>query len=247
MTYELGMKNSLFANRIQLNLAVYHIKTKDIQISGPSSVLTNPGLVTKNFGSVKTDGFEIELAAKVAQGVRVNGGFSYSNPKFGSDAFDFGAGTACLSIPQCAGQVIVAPPGTPILNPSPLAPTRNILALKGNHLPRTPRMQITGGLDLFGDINDSGLRWTATGNFRFEDKQYAFNNNISTYGPRTIINLRAGIETDHYNVALFVNNLTNDHTPEITSVNARLSDFQGDLDGYLPLGRMFGIQAGYKF
>ena len=253
VTYEIGSKNSLFDNRLQFNVAVYHIDTKGIQISGPSSVPTNPGLVTKNFGSVHNTGFEAELVAKVAQGVRLNGGFSYANPRFGSDAYDFGAGTACLSIPQCAGRVIIATPGTPLnpvatlANGMPNTANKTVLSLDGLHLPRTPRMQITGGMDLFGDIGSSGLRWTATGNFRYEDKQYAFNNNISTYGPRTIVNLRAGIETDSYNVALFVNNLTNDHTPEITSVNARLSDFQGDLDGYLPLGRMFGITAGYKF
>ena len=41
--------------------------------------------------------------------------------------------------------------------------------------------------------------------------------------------------------------LTNDHTPEIVSVNARLSDFGGDLDGYLPVGRQFGVTVGAKF
>ncbi len=251
VTYEIGLKNSLLDNHLQLNLAIYHIDTKSIQISGPSSVPTNPGLVTKNFGSVHTTGFELEGAAKVATGVKLSAGVSYANPKFGSDAYDYGAGTACLSIPQCAARVIVAAPGT-ALNPALPPPNgvnttnKNVLSLAGLHLPRTPRLQLTGGLDLDGAISDT-MRWNATANFRFEDKQYAFNNNISTYGPRTIVNIRVGIETDSYTLSAFCNNLTNDHTPEIVSVNARLSDFGGDLDGYLPLGRMFGVTGGVKF
>ena len=244
-TYEIGLKNSLFDNKLQLNIAVYHIDTRSIQISGPATVPTNVGLVTKNFGSVHTTGFETELAATVATGVRLNAGIAYADPKFGSDALDYGAGAGCLSIPACAGRVITAVAGTP-LNPNLGSPTRFILSLDGLHVPRTPRLQLTGGFDLFGDVTDR-VRWTATAAFRYEDKQYVFNNNVSTYGPRTIVNLRAGFEADHWNVSGFVNNLTDDHTPEIVSVNARLSDFQGDLDGYLPLGRMFGVTAGYKF
>ena len=84
-------------------------------------------------------------------------------------------------------------------------------------------------------------------NVRYETKQYAFNNNISWYGPRTIVNLRAGVENETFSISAYVNNLTNDHTPEIVSVNARLSDFGGDLDGYLPIGRQYGITLGAKF
>lgn len=248
ITYEIGLKNSLLDNHLQVNLAIYHIDTKSIQISGPSSVATNPGLVTKNFGSVHNTGFELEGVAKLAPGVKVNAGISYATPNFGSDAYDYGAGSACLSIPQCAGRVIVAAPGTAL---NPVGPpinvaNKNVLSLSGLHLPRTPRLQLTAGMDLDGPISGD-LRWNATAAFRYEDKQYAFNNNISTYGPRTIVNLRAGLETGGWSLSAFVNNLTDDHTPEIVSVNARLSDFGGDLDGYLPLGRMFGLTGGVKF
>ena len=197
VTYELGLKNSLLDNRLQINLALYHIDTKGIQISGPSSVPTNPGLVTKNFGSVRNTGFEVEVNAKVAEGVKVNGGVSWANPKFGNDAFDFGFAGACLTIPTCAPRVVTLLPNSQYNNSNF---TKTAVSLGGLVLPRTPRLQFTGGLDLFGPIGDGDMRWTATGNFRFEDKQYAFNNNISTYGPRTIINLRVGIETDRYNV-----------------------------------------------
>ena len=281
VTYEIGMKNSFFNNRLQLNIAAFHIKTKGIQISGPSSVPTNPGLVTKNFGSVKTDGFEIELAAKVAPGVKIHTGIGYANPKFGKDAFDFGGAGACATlvtttdpvtgvrtytivprgsnpiILQCASRVIVAPPGTP-LNPvaslpnpvpggAPIIPAGKIvLPLSGLHVPREANLQLTGGVDLTGPISN-GWNWNATFNARYESRQYSTNTNINWYGPRTIVNVRAGVGNETYSLSAYVNNLTNDHTPEIVSVNGRLSDFVGDADGYLPVGRQFGVIVGAKF
>lgn len=255
ITYEVGIKNSFLDNRLRVNVAAFHIDTKGIQISGPSAVPTNPGLVTKNFGSVHTDGFEFEIAAKMAKGVRVNMGVGYANPKFGKDAFDFGAAGACAAlvagaivprIPQCASRVIIAQPGTP-LNPVATAAAKLVLQLDGLSLPRQSKLQVTGGVDLDGELGTSGMRWSANGNIRLENKYYGFNNNISSYGPRTIVNLKAGVEKDAWSIAAYVNNLTNDHTPEIISVNARLSDFGGDIDGYLPVGRQFGITAGYRF
>lgn len=254
-TYEIGMKNSLFNNRLQLNLAAFYIKTNGIQISGPSSVATNPGLVTKNFGSVSTKGFEIELAAKIAPGVRINAGVGYADPRFGADAFDFNAAGACASfstvtntftpiIPACADRVVRLAPGSQFNN-STIA--RNALSLDGLKVPRQTNLQLTGGLDLEGAIGTSGWKWTGSFNARWEDKQFGFNNNISWYGARTIVNLRAGVENETYSISAYVNNLTDDHTPEIISVNARLSDFGGDLDGYLPVGRQYGITIGAKF
>ncbi|UVO50496.1 TonB-dependent receptor [Sphingomonas sp. SUN019] len=248
-TYEIGIKNSLFDNRLQFNVSLYHIKTKGIQISGPSADPNNPGLVITNFGSVKTNGFEAELAAKLADGVRVNVGVAHADPEFGDDAFDFGAANAsCFLIPQCAARIVVAAPGTP-LNPvgPPLNTTsKNVLRLGGLSVPRTPHWMLNAGVDLEGPIQGD-WKWTATYNARYEDRQYGFNNNISYYGPRTIMNVRAGVDNGMYSASLYVNNLTDDHTPEIVSVNARLSDFQGDLNGYLPVGRQYGLTLGAKF
>jgi hypothetical protein len=121
-----------------------------------------------------------------------------------------------------------------------------VLKLDGLSVPRETNWSVTGGVDLDGAIS-ADWRWNATFNARWEDRQYGFNNNISWYGPRTVLNLRAGVENTSYSVSLYVNNLTDDHTPEIVSVNARLSDFGGDLDGYLPVGRQYGITIGGKF
>ncbi|MET3762180.1 TonB-dependent receptor [Sphingomonas sp. UYEF23] len=254
-TFEFGSKNSFFNNRLQVNLAVYHIDTKGIQISGPSSVPTNSGLVTKNFGSVHTTGFEAEVAAHPVTGLTLRAGVGYANPKFGKDAFDFGAAAGCASsnvttgvitpiIPQCAGRVVILPAKSQY-NASNF--NKAALSLNGLSVPRENNLQVTTGADVAIPIG-SGT-WKLVGNYsgRYESKNYVFNNNISWYGPRYIVNLRAGFENERYSITAYVNNATDDHTPEIASVNARLSDFGGDLDGYLPIGRQYGLTASAKF
>ena len=258
VTYEIGSKNSLFNNKLQINIAVYHIDTKGIQISGPSSVPTNPGLVTKNFGSVHTTGFEFEVAARPVTGLTLRAGVGYSDPKFGSDAYDFGAAGACAAftdatrtatvslIPGCGSRVIIAPGGTP-LNPVVGNPAKLVLPLNGLSVPRENNLQVTTGADIAIPLGSGDWKLVGNYNGRYESKNYAFNNNISYYGPRVIVNLRAGFENSQYSLTAYVNNATDDHTPEIVSVNARLSDFQGDLNGYLPVGRQYGLTASAKF
>ena len=58
------------------------------------------------------------------------------------------------------------------------------------------------------------MQWTGTFNARYESRQYAFNNNISWYGRRTILNVRAGVNNETYSLSFYVNNLTDDRTPE---------------------------------
>ena len=254
-TYEIGSKNSFFDNKLQVNLAVYHIDTKGIQISGPSSVPTNAGLVTKNFGSVHTTGFEAEVAAHPIPELTLRVGVGYSNPKFGKDAFDFFAASACASanvttgvitpiIPQCASRVVILPANSQYNNSNF---NKAALSLDGLSVPRENNLQVTTGADIAVPIGEGD--WKAVANYtgRYESKDYGFNNNISWYGPRVIINLRAGFENSRYSITGYVNNLSNDHTPEIVSVNARLSDFLGDLNGYLPIGRQYGVTVGAKF
>ncbi len=254
ITYEVGIKNSLFNNRLQLNVAVYHIDTKDIQISGPSSVPTNAGLVTKNFGSVHNTGFEAELSARPVKGLTLRAGVGYADPKFGKDAFDFGGASACASanvttgvitplIAQCAGRVVILPANSKY-NSSNF--NKAALSLNGLSLPRENNLQVTTGVDVSIPI---GNDWNVIANYngRYESKDYILNNNISYYGPRVVVDLRAGFENERYSITAYVNNATNDHTPEIASVNARLSDFGGDMDGYLPVGRQYGVTVGAKF
>ncbi|WP_428149675.1 TonB-dependent receptor [Brevundimonas sp.] len=235
-TFEVGLKTSLFENRLQLNAAIFHIETQGIQISGPSANTVTPGLVTKNFGSTTSNGFEFEAVALPLEGVRLNLGIGYSDPKFNDDAFDFGTGP-CALIPTCAPRLttIQAPAGP-----------RAAISLDGLQVPRTSKLQVSTGVSLNGSLS-GGWDWFARSEFRYESKQYSLPNNYNYFGPRYQINARAGVEYGNYTLTAFVDNLTDDHTPETASYNSRLNDFNANYTLYLPQGRTFGLKLGYVY
>lgn len=236
-TYEAGVKTSFFDNRLQANAAVFHIDSTNLQISGPSSNASSTGLVTKNFGSTDSDGFEIELAAKPAQGVRFNAGVGYSNPKFNGDAYDFSSVASCRAIPTCATKVVTV--STP-------QGSRQAVSLKGNQVSRTSKLQLTFGTELTGELVGD-WNWFSRTDFRYESKQYSLPNNYNWFGPRTVVNHRMGIENGNLKFTAYIDNLTNDMTPETASYNTRLNDFNANYTMYLPTGRTYGLTVSYTY
>ena len=59
--------------------------------------------------------------------------------------------------------------------------------------------------------------------------------------------MRIGLESEKYRVTAFVNNVTDDATPEGVAQNIRLNDFTGPYAGALPARRSYGVTAGVTF
>lgn len=76
--FELGVKNSFLENRLKANLSAFYINVNDAQIP----TLVQPQLITviKNAGTLISKGVELELAATVARGWRLeyNGGVTHA-------------------------------------------------------------------------------------------------------------------------------------------------------------------------
>ncbi|HEY8351135.1 MAG TPA: TonB-dependent receptor, partial [Sphingomonadales bacterium] len=80
--YELGAKLDLLDNRLRLNLAAFQTDYNDIQVTvliadGP--VVNTP---TVNAGKARIRGFEAELAAVPAPGLRIDGSLGYVDAEF---------------------------------------------------------------------------------------------------------------------------------------------------------------------
>lgn|GEM_PF-873469 len=97
-SWEAGAKASFLNRRLQTNLAVYHVKYRDVQGSNST---TTPGLAeivnqvtgdpnrsdvvgtfTFNNGDLTAKGFEFELTAAPATGVTAGGSLSYTDAEF---------------------------------------------------------------------------------------------------------------------------------------------------------------------
>lgn len=99
-SWEAGAKTSLWNNRLQANLALYHVKYDDVQgatspvIPGMSAYVAqltgdpNRGSVVGTFvannGDLKAKGFEFDFTAAPVEGVTLGGTLSYTDSKFQS-------------------------------------------------------------------------------------------------------------------------------------------------------------------
>lgn len=237
-TVEVGGKFSLMDRKLQVGVAVFSIKTKDVQISGPSSNPASLSLVTKNFGKTKSQGIEVDFAAAPAPGWRINGGFGYSDPKFTDNSYDFTIVAAdCQAIEMCRTRQVG------VTSPSGV---RQALDLNGLHVPRTSNLTANLGLQYNGSLpGDWG--WFARADLRYESKRYTTQTNWSWIPERTLLNLRAGLESGRYRFTVYVNNATNDTTPDGALPSNRLNDGVPVLGAAMPVKRTIGMTAGISF
>ena len=76
--YEIGVKNSLFANRLKLNLTGFLLQQRDQQIT----VIEEANFLTRNTGSVNNLGAELELEVLPARGLQLLWNASVSDAEY---------------------------------------------------------------------------------------------------------------------------------------------------------------------
>lgn len=118
--------------------------------------------------------------------------------------------------------------------------------LNGLKVQRVSPWTVSVGGTLNGNFTDD-LSWFAHADYRLEDSQFMAANNYSSWGDRTLLNMRVGLEYQKFTLVAFVDNLTKNRTVESSSGNTRLNDFQANPVGFLPTPRRFGLTAGYEF
>jgi iron complex outermembrane receptor protein len=246
-TYEVGAKTTWLDRALQLNVAAFHIDDIGIQVQGPSDNPAAVGLVTKNFGATNSEGFEIEMAALPVEGAKFTLGLGYANPKYDATAFDFGALTICQQVGPtfCPASRLVRIATPQVPNP-PAGAAPNVFKLEGLQTPRTSKWQYSLAANFDGALTgDWG--WFAGADYRYESKWFFDQTNISWVKSRNVISARAGVESGAIKLTAYVDNLTNDKTPEGVGYNVRLNDLVGNFIAALPYQRRFGVTASYSF
>ncbi|MCP4114308.1 MAG: TonB-dependent receptor [Desulfobacteraceae bacterium] len=80
-SYEIGMKNSLFNNRLSINASLYYMDIDDMQVQQP----LGPEMeITTNAAKAASKGIELELNARVTDTLGVFAGAGYNDIKFDS-------------------------------------------------------------------------------------------------------------------------------------------------------------------
>ncbi|MCX6204864.1 MAG: TonB-dependent receptor [Bacteroidetes bacterium] len=80
--FELGLKNNLWHDRVNLNIAVFYTKVNDAQV--PSLVLPDAITITKNVGKLNSKGIEFEFKAQASKSLFIQYSFGYTDASFTS-------------------------------------------------------------------------------------------------------------------------------------------------------------------
>jgi iron complex outermembrane recepter protein len=238
-TYEVGFKSNWFDGLLKLNAAAFHIETTDLQFFQRSANPANLGVIVSNVGGVTTDGVELELALTPFDRATFSLGLGYASPEIDGGVYtNFGNVAGCLLIPSCQSRVeTITTPQGPV----------QAINLKGLQTSTTSKLQYTLSADLEGDAWEN-WDWFAHADFRYESKQFGDVLNTYWQGERNLVNLRVGVYSDDLRVAAFVDNLSDDLTPEGIGPSTRLSDTGFNQFGAsLPTGRVFGLAVTYDF
>lgn len=239
--YEIGTKNTFFDGVLLANLALYYVDWTDQQLTASFTFPPPTGGTQSyitNAGETEIKGLELELTAALTDNFTTGFTYSYTDAQF-KELNDAEAN-------QLFG------------NPS----------LEGKKLPGVPEQQAS----LFGKFsfpvgaNDS--RGFVRADTSFTDRKFDQIYNLAHTGEQILVNMSVGLESEHWDVTLFVNNLTDDRTtssvtryvdqlnlnvPQYTNSNPAQNNVPGSTTLEraffypLPQKRQIGITAAYKF
>ncbi|MGI9341594.1 MAG: TonB-dependent receptor [Gammaproteobacteria bacterium] len=144
------------------------------------------------------------------------------------------------------------------LNPDP-AVFDNVcrVSRKGNKIEDIPEHSLVGYLKWETPIGRSDMNMFVDTNVIYNDERFIEENNIKLLDSYWLMDLRAGVVTNNWEVVLFVDNVTDDDTPKsAVDVGSQLETFRqglfppGPNDGMivsLPSPRIYGIRASFGF
>ncbi|WP_044563806.1 TonB-dependent receptor [Azospirillum sp. B4] len=221
ISYEAGIKSSLFQKRASLNLTGYYYDTSDMQLTAVGGASNTARLL--NADHAIGYGVELEIEAKPIEHLLVTAGGSYNHTEIQDPT---------VSVATCGGGCTV----TNRLNASGNA------LLDGNPLPEAPKWILNATLRYGVPVGADGEV------FFFTDWAYRGEDNFFLYTAKEFTGkafldggLRIGYKNDAgYEVAGFVRNVL-DQVRVIGAI-----DFN-NLTGMVNEPRIFGVQAKYSF
>ncbi len=232
-SYEGGAKTSWLQNRLQLNVAAYHIDTANVQSYGPSSDPKNAATVIKNFGMSGNTGFEVDARAKPIDDTTVTFGFNYNDPTFKPGSYDLSDTSYCNLIPSCLKTEVTRGVHTEI----PIA---------GNAVPFSPKITLTATAEYDYEFMDV-YKGFARVNYSYRGAEFTNAAQLNSIGPSSNVDFYTGISRGPYSISAYVKNITDNRTPVDFDYQVQLEYFQNVPVVILPPGRTFAFTFGYHF
>jgi iron complex outermembrane receptor protein len=190
--YEVGLKSDLLDRRLRLNLAAYYTDWEDQQVACQNPVNLIAGSSTQrtyvcNVGQAEIYGLEAQATARIAEYFTLSANYAYTHARYKAFVDD--------SLAAALAQA-----GLPAIN------------FNGKRLPYVPDHKFTVSpqfnLPLTADY-ELQLR----GDVTHQSRSYVRADNLQSFAPKTLVDLRVSVGNERFGVQAFVNNLFDDATP----------------------------------
>ncbi len=231
--YEIGAKTSWFDNRMTVNASIFFADIKDAQLTNTFTVDRFDTLANAiadigadasgnsqivNLDKLESYGGEIEIQAAPTEDLFLTLGYAYVNPEIKK------GGT--IDQFNLFGDASVA----------------------GNIMPRVSQHELNWSGEWRREIPDYGFEFFVNINGSYESKRFVQVHNLAEFGEATVLNTRLGIDTEHYTLAFFVKNLT-DEDAYADVLRFRDVVIAGDrvFNANKRRGRQVGVEASVNF
>lgn len=217
MAYEIGVKSELLDRRLRLNLAGFHYKIDDYQVR--SAAAANPGSsLVLNAATVKVDGIELEFEAAPTDQLRLFGGVTWLDSRYGTFGGPGENFQAPIVYPVILGQTAATTCPAELRgtrNPGVIAPGPWIGGyftcfgdVSGNKVSNAPEWAATIGATYRVPVHETGeLRMTAL--YSYNDGYYFEPDNIAEQKSFSLVN--ASVEyrpVESFGIEVWGRNLT---------------------------------------
>ena len=250
--YELGAKTEWSGGfgDLQLNGALFFQDYTDKQVSVRFiDVNGQPNNQTVNAGAAEVFGLEFNaLWATPVDGLTITGGYTFLDSEFTQfdDVTDDGEDIARAG--NC----------TPVdvdTNGDGMTDTVECrVSYAGNEIEQAPEHAWTLGASFVRPLANSEMDWFIEGDASYVDTRYLSQENAQQLDEYYLLNLRTGLETESWELVLFLDNATNDNTirsgsqiPDFARTFFPAFGFNSIDTGILPQKRTVGLRGRFKF
>ncbi len=258
LNYELGFKGVAFDDKLTYATAIFYMDWKDqvqsVNLNWADPTVVGPpeaGTSNRTFineGDLEMSGIEFEGTYKFTQNFNVRGTLSYLQAEYADYCSITLVGVGLVD----ASEEVLSSTGA-----------YNCHDVSGLDVAEQPNWSGSISPSYNADLGDSGLRWNARADIRFQTSQYLDQANVAETTGYTTMNLSAGISAESWDVTLYINNLTDDDTPVRYGTGTDYTiDETVDTTGFLGTGneaanlnysitprqeRTIGLRAAYRF
>ncbi len=249
ISYEIGAKTTSRNRTLQVNGALFYQDFTDKQ-TFTQDINPNTGFIQGfpiNASSATVLGIELDAMLQPAQ--QYLGGdwtfglsYSYLDTEYDEFLFNTAGIVNIMNAGQCTG-IIPAPGAAPLCQ----------IDLSGNRLEDVPEHSVTASIAYRRPLPKAGVDFSVEADLQYVDERFDDQFNSFTYDSYSLVDLRAGFESERWSVIAYVSNLFDDDTIRsgIQSVDFGTLQSQRIVANQvflnLPDQQQFGLRASIRY